>query len=42
MHKKAIVRWLMFIIVVFLSLQIRAFAQEASAEYITSIAPAKM
>ena len=42
MHKKAIVRWLMIVFVVFLSLQIKAFAQEASAEYITSIAPAKM
>ena len=42
MHKKAIIRWLVFLPIILLFFQIKVSAQEASAEYITSVAPAKM
>ena len=42
MHKKAILRWLIAVFCLIPFLQIEVNAQEASAEFITSVAPAKM
>ncbi len=42
MHRNVLVRQLVFVVIILLSFQIRVFAQEASAEYITSVPPAKM